>query len=346
MSLNQLLLPLPKNWLDILAHSISGESVTTNNLTIQNISNSSVANPSVGSQTIFGNSDLANNLTSKDSSGNNISLSSSLSNFIVGDGMQYQTIQSAIDAASLTGNTELVLIKPGTYNESLTLKANVSLSCCGIGQSIQSSPVVINGEMTVNYLGSVQLSNLQLNSTNQNCVLVNMSNATSLVINNCSFNNSGSGDCIHIDNTNSQLFVSDCVFNSNSVSGYFVNAMNSGNVNVYTRCVFGSLGPSFGKLNCDNGIIAIIFSVLNAQVYTNSGSAFAICINNFFSNGDFATFIMNNGLVIAVNNFLLDNASSGTDFITGTGNLIKSLFTLSSRTTVGVGIVVSSLTVF
>lgn len=107
----------------------------------------------------------------------------------------FLTIGAAITAAS-SGTT--VNITPGTYTENITLKSGVSL------QGQQARSVVINGNMTAAFIGTVYLHSLDLQSSSGDVLTFSGSNATNLQIDDTHIDSlSGGGHCINHTNTNS-----------------------------------------------------------------------------------------------------------------------------------------------
>lgn len=127
-----------------------------------------------------------------------------------GDGsanLPFATVQHALDIA--TSGT-VIFIFPGSYNESITLKANVYL--------VSPTPyaVYITGNHTANFSGTSILANIVLSSSSGITLSYSGSNTQSVQLYNSSIN-SNNGDALNITNTGtgSKIQFTDC---SNSVS--------------------------------------------------------------------------------------------------------------------------------
>src|ERR1700680_4885601 len=85
----------------------------------------------------------------------------------------YTTIATTLKAAS-SGQT--ILVKPGTYTENLTLKAGVNITAfSGDGYAPN---VIILGKATASGVGTFTISNLQLQTNSDFCLVVSGSSAT------------------------------------------------------------------------------------------------------------------------------------------------------------------------
>src|SRR3989304_3509809 len=86
-----------------------------------------------------------------------------LSNYVVGPGLNYTTIQSALNAAGAAGIPAIVYVWPGTYAENLVLPDN-SIRLQGISNDNLIQAVTLNGTITGTAIGvnffSVQNFNL------------------------------------------------------------------------------------------------------------------------------------------------------------------------------------------
>lgn len=355
--MEDLLNPIIQPYMNIYANNINSNNLSifgnidiSGNLNIKNIQNSLVNTPNAGYQTIFGNSDSNNNLTSKNSSNNLISLSSAISNFIVSsnvnDGMKYTTIQSAIDDAMLTGNTENIIIRSGVYNENITLHPKINLLGINTTQNINNPSVTINGLMTINFIGESTISNISFTNDSNNCI--NISGACVISINNCNFNTTTSGDCIYVNDLTSFVKCNYCNFINCPTLNYYINVNASNNVICYF-CTIGALAtvPPIGNLIVNSGLLVLIYSIARTTIFIND-PGFMISLYNFMPLDDQPAFTLSGAgsTLICTNATILSNPTSSTDFITGTGNLIKSLISLNGRTTAAAGIVVSSFTIF
>lgn len=351
MSISHLLDPATREqiWKALQVYSINTNSISTSNINIENLSNSNVSTPNAGVQTIFGNSDTNNNLTAKNASSNLISLSSALSNFIVSsdqnEGMKYTSIQTAINDAVLTGNTENIIIRSGTYNENINLPDKINL--LGVGNiNINNPSVIINGLMTINLNGESTISNISFTNDSNNCV--NITGNNRINFNYCNFSTTTSGDCININDLNAFVKFNYCNFINCPVTNYYINANASNNCILFNSTV-GALAPTppTGNLNVNSGLLVMIYSIINATVFINDPS-FCISLYSFMPIGNQYAYVMSGlgSTLISVNTTIISDPTSSTDFISGTGTLVKSLISLLGRTTASGGITVSSFFIF
>jgi hypothetical protein len=91
-----------------------------------------------------------------------------------GDGFDFSNIQDAIDAAA-SGDT--IEIAAGTYNETVTLKSDITL----LGVGVDEAAVVINGSMVVPAtLANVEVGNLTVHNGSTTSYLLDMRGTTDL----------------------------------------------------------------------------------------------------------------------------------------------------------------------
>lgn len=107
----------------------------------------------------------------------------------------FLTIGAAITAAT-SGTT--IFIMPGTYSENVTLAAGVSL------QGQQARTVIINGNMTAAFSGTVHLHSLDLQASSGVVLTQSGSSSTNLQVHDCHIDSlSGASHGISYTNTNS-----------------------------------------------------------------------------------------------------------------------------------------------
>jgi hypothetical protein len=94
----------------------------------------------------------------RNNSANKFAFSQYIVGTVLGDGCNYSTVQSAIDDAFAAGGG-VVLVKPGTYNENLTLRSGVDLVGADVDGRLPSflAKVVINGNMTFSAVGGFSI---------------------------------------------------------------------------------------------------------------------------------------------------------------------------------------------
>ena len=113
--------------------------------------------------------------------------SSAVSHIVDATGQgDFTTIQAAITAAS---SSQTVFIRPGTYTESLSLKAGVNLSAFGSDSSSNGTgKVIISGNATLSTAGSVTISGIQLQTNSAAFLTVSGTLASIVNLNNCYLN--------------------------------------------------------------------------------------------------------------------------------------------------------------
>lgn len=84
----------------------------------------------------------------------------------------FTTLTSAINAANITTNDNII-IEPGTYTESVTLKNNLPISGTETARTILQNPGSSTAVITANGLTSVSISNLTISSTSVGIQAVN-----------------------------------------------------------------------------------------------------------------------------------------------------------------------------
>lgn len=130
----------------------------------------------------------------------------------------YKTIQAAITAAS---PTTIIVIEPGSYNESLTLKAGIYLRSRG---ATSSYGVTITGKLTFSAgAGNILLSGIYVYNTSGHALEFIGTDAQKIRAYNCKFetNSAGAHHAILATNTNagSELFLNDCLVQILNSSG-------------------------------------------------------------------------------------------------------------------------------
>lgn len=158
----------------------------------------------------------------------------------------FTTITAAL-AATTTGQ---IFIRPGTYTENLTLKANVNL--CSFECNAVTPSVTIVGKLTATFAGTCSLSGLRLQTNSDNILSITGSAAT--IVN-----------------------LYDCYINASNATAIVSTTSDTGNkINLY-NCV-GDLGTTgIAYFSIDHGTLGINY----CQLY-NSGvsAAQSVCAND------------------------------------------------------------------
>lgn len=204
----------------------------------------------------------------------------------------HTTIQAAITAAS-SGDT--VFIRADTYTENLTLKAGVNLtSFAGEGYSTPANVNII-GKMTFTAAGTINISNIHL-QTNSDFILAVTGSAASIVnLNNCNLNMTNNTGISHTSSSaSSNISLNNCtgdtgttgitIFVSTSAGPIFLNYCPFGNSGNSTTASSASINGIYGEA-CSFvhpfSLTGTAFIRLNyCQMNTAGTNATAITINN------------------------------------------------------------------
>jgi hypothetical protein len=248
----------------------------------------------------------------------------------------YPTIQAAIDAASLTGNREVVLIAPGIYTEDITLNDNVSLEGCSPAFEVDAHLTVLSGNITcVPGTGSeITLArfsyrpsgtSLTISGTNPGRILMNGMHIRSLT----------TAAAIVCTNPNMSIFLNNCI-----VSGADVAADLAGEIAVFRACVLGDLIPMMTtpRVLLSTSVASVVYS--NGHVKFVTSSSQLIIANSFF-NGDQPLAELTSTTMIMMNSAYL--ASGSTTLVDGNGAYVDGGNALLGVSTVAPGIVVIPL---
>jgi len=190
----------------------------------------------------------------------------------------FTTITSALTAA-VSGQT--IFIRPGTYTETVTLKAGVNL--CAFSCDAPDAQVIIAGRVSATYSGSCSISgiNFQHNGAATG-VLVDGSNATVLNFTNCFFKTTNApGTTIqnNASNTGAIINILSCRGDI-SLSGGTVLYQNTGtgSINFYSS-YFTNSGGALSLNNCASGNVNIYSSFFNNGV-SCSGSGITLIVDS------------------------------------------------------------------
>lgn len=258
----------------------------------------------------------------------------------------HTNIAAALTAAS-SGDT--IFLRPGTYTEDISLKAGVNLAAFG-GDGFTPN-VIILGNTTASYNGTVTLTGIQLKTNSAACLTISGSNTSTLYLNACNIDaNNATG--ISCNNANFGIFIANCYLQSESnnllfavtnisglsirdskiASGTGASTVAAGGVSIQNcRCEsFSITTSSTGSVvvynsNLDN-------SSLNQTVFTTGGIGGITIGNSSLSSGTASTISVGSGTVCTISNCNL--GSSNTNCITGLGTLQYGnlVFTSSSST--------------
>jgi fibronectin-binding autotransporter adhesin len=305
--------------------------------------------PSAGNINIVGNGGTV----SVTGSGNTLTISTTsdgfpVSPYVVGPSGQagYQTIQSAITAATASGGT--VYIQPGTYTENLTLVNGVDL--------VGSSAYGINGLVTITGIhtpptsGKTSLVNLNLVSATH-IISSNSAGSATLAISTCSLNCTN-GYTFNVPSWTGTLYIDNC----NNIG------TNDGGVNNTGGAVVAIVTTGFGNgtgntmtlsgvteltgvqdVGCPvNFVTGANFEINNCsfdRTVTFSNNSTGIVSNCYFSTGSTAAMTMSSSAAVKVSECVINSSNSPS--ITGAG---AGTFTLTSTTFLSNNNISTSLT--
>lgn len=267
----------------------------------------------------------------------------------------YTTIQAAITAAS---SGETILIKPGTYTESVTLKAGVNLTAFGsdgltttLATGTGDANVIILGSVTASFTGSVCLSGLQLRTNGAAALITSGSNVSELFLSNCSvFANDATG--MTFNNSNCFVTFFTCYFLSSSTNAFFANTVgpldfewcvfvNSGtpaaSTTATSRIVFNACdmaGLSVTTSGTGNiFVLACMWQFGGQTLLTTAGTGSSVIVASHLASTTASTISIGAGTSVTLDG--VEISSSNTNAITGAGTLFYGLITfLSSSSTI------------
>jgi hypothetical protein len=177
----------------------------------------------------------------------------------------YTTIQAAVTAAAgLGGGT--IIIQPGTYTESITWPAAISVQAATTFtlDDLSIFPVIISGNQTFSNTGQVAFESIAFSATSGDCWTVgNSSTGNSLLcLSNCEI--TASGTCISLSSLAgiADMRADSCRFVS--VSGNGISLTDG--VITLTSCEIDSLGASCLNTGLDGT------AIINNCIFSNSGA--------------------------------------------------------------------------
>lgn len=261
----------------------------------------------------------------------------------------HQTIQAAITAAS-SGDT--IFIRPGTYTETITLKAGVSLTaftCNGYQPN-----VIYIGKMTASTAGTFTISGMQLKTNSSNFLVVSGSVATIVKLKEClltvsansvagiSYTSSSASSSIEMDHcqgdvsgTSSNLFtstgvgtlkISYCNF-TNSAAGTTANTTSATLLNISYSTLFAPLSVTSPVALSEISYSTIDCGVINATALTTVTSLTLIAQSCTFRSGTASAVSV--GASSTLNMYNTTISSSNTNAVTGSGTLNYSTLVFS-----------------
>lgn len=168
---------------------------------------------------------------------------------------EYQTIQAAIDAADIAGGNAIVFVRPGTYSENLTLKANIHIH----GDSLSS---VIIGNHIPPSTGSVSLNNVFLMAVAGD-ILTSPAAGTGIILIASSVTAVTNGYTFNLPNWVGTVAYGNTIESITSVNNGFVN--NTGGMRFIVASSIGGAGTAnMGTFS--NGQLEMFSSSINCPI--------------------------------------------------------------------------------
>lgn len=275
----------------------------------------------------------------------------------------HTTIAAALTDAS-SGQT--IFVRPGTFNENLTLKAGVNLAayeCDGYTPN-----VIILGKATATFDGTCSISGIRLKTNTAAFLEVSGSSATVVNILNCyldiadataiSFSSSSSSSAINVINSSGSISSSGIAAFSKTSSGSlnfrYSNIGNSGSSTTSSTCTAGTISfnycqTSFAITTSSTGFFTANFSGFNTQGLGVSPLTLGGTASN--NNANVCQFVGGTSPGIVVDSNLLSRSctvfSSNASAVSGAGTLhIGSILFSSTSSTISCTVVNDLITTF
>lgn len=192
-------------------------------------------------------------------------VTSNTTDYIVGPGGTYTTIQAAIDAAP---SGQVVFIKAGTYTEDLTLKAGVNLAA--YGNSGFTPVVTIVGKASFDQTGVVTISGVKLQTNGDYAISITGTNSSRIFLTSCYL---VAQDFRAIEmtstNTGTRLRIVDswCLTNTNAFSFFTVNG--TGHLTFWNVNVLDSTPQTIASDFSSTGALLVKHSIIRFPITTS-----------------------------------------------------------------------------
>lgn len=252
----------------------------------------------------------------------------------------WTNIGAAISAAP-AGTT--IFLRPGNYVENLTLKAGVNITAWS-GDDNEAN-IIISGKLSFSNAGTVNISNIRLQTNNDYFLEVTGSSASIVNIEGCYLNcNNNTG--IHFTSSSSSSQVN--IYNSEGDLGTtgicFWSSSSAGNVSCYGS-FFTNTGASTTATTNSSGNTLIEFSTFHSPLSTTSTGAIILRFSNiensaqntiglttngtgisggystYFASGTASSISIGAGVTFTANNVGIN--STNANVITGSGTLLN-----------------------
>lgn len=259
------------------------------------------------------------------------------------------TITAAMAAAS---SGDVIAVRQGTYTESFTIPAGVTLTTMGGGEY---GGVTIIGTVTMTGAGSSSIFGMRLQTNSAFAVAVTGSAASVLNIENCYINcSNNTGISYTSSNASSVIFLNKCVGDIGTTGISLYASSSTGSIQA-KYCGFSNTGASSTVSSFSAGILNIDYSYflfplsysssstasaiefsdiepsvagVNATALTTSGTGTIVLNSTFLSSGTATALSVGAGTIVATDNLLV--SSSNVNALDGAGTIKFGLITYIS----------------
>lgn len=180
----------------------------------------------------------------------------------------HTTITSAL-ASAVSGNT--IFIMPSTYTENLTLKAGVNLVAYPGDEFLPN--VTIIGKCTFTAVGTVNISNIRLQTNSDFFLAVTGANASVVNLENCYLNvTNNTGISFTITNTSSSINLNKCIGDIAANGITLFSFSGTGTIDVRDSNITNS-GLTTTNSTCSAGGVSFFWSTINFPItISNTGT--------------------------------------------------------------------------
>ena len=233
----------------------------------------------------------------------------------------FATIATAL-TASVSGQT--IFIRPGTYTESLTLKAGVNLTA--FSGSGDTPNVTIIGKAQISAAGTVTISNIRLQTNTDFIMVIDGSAATIINLNNCYLNCSNStGISFTTTNTSAKINIFYCKGNLGTTGISLASSSSTGALS-FLYSYFTNTGASTTVTTASSGTLSFLYSGIFSPVSTTSTAVFGAIETNFDTTAQNATSLTVNGTGNGAVSSSQFNSGSASAISIGSGAALSTAF--------------------
>ena len=246
----------------------------------------------------------------------------------------HQTITAAM-ADAVSGDT--IIVRPGTYTENFTLKAGVDLA--GLPTRKSSSSTRIIGKITYTDTGQASIVNLSLTTNLDYAISLTGANSGTLLLKNC-YLRAEDNNCVLVNNTNANIHLWECMTSQAStfamftgtagnISGNYCQTLNSGGTVAPSSTAEKALTFRFSEINfplssSSTGTIGVLhcrmpMASLNITAITTAGTGVSRVIHSEIESGSASAISVGSGTELFCDESLI--ISNNTNAITGAGTI-------------------------